>query len=101
MGTRIELQTKLEEILGSRNVYFQPPENVRMRYPAIVYSRTNIETRHADDDVYMQSLAYEVTVIDSNPDSEIPMRISKLPKCRHNRHFKSENLNHDVFTLYF
>lgn len=101
MGTRIELQTKLEEILESRNVYFQPPENVRMRYPAIVYSRTNIETRHADDDVYMQSLAYEVTVIDSNPDSEIPMRISKLPKCRHNRHFKSENLNHDVFTLYF
>ena len=30
MSRRIELQGILEGILGSRNVYFEPPSNVRM-----------------------------------------------------------------------
>jgi len=33
MGTRLELQNLLENILGSRNVYFQPPENLKLNYP--------------------------------------------------------------------
>lgn len=101
MGTRLELHEILIDILGSRNVYFQPPETTKLQYPAIVYSRSRIENRRANNNVYKQSLAYEVTVIDSNPDSEIPLKISLLPMCRHDRHFKSDNLNHDVFTLYF
>ena len=101
MASRLELQTKLEELLGSRNVYFQPPESIKLSYPAIVYSREMIENDHANDDVYMQSLRYSITVIDANPDSEIPLKISKLPLCRSDRHFKSDNLNHYVFTLYF
>lgn len=101
MASRLELQTLLEELLGSRNVYFQPPETVKLSYPAIVYIRDRIENTRANDDVYMQSLAYQVTVIYKDPDSELPMKISKLPMCRHDRHFKSDNLNHDVFTLYF
>lgn len=101
MDSREELQTLLEEVLGSRNVYFQPPDNVRMSYPAIVYSRNRIANDHANDDVYRQSLSYELTVIDANPDSEIVFAVSQLPMCRHDRHFKSDNLNHDVFTIYY
>ena len=41
MKTRYELHEFLCEILGSRNVYFQPPESVKMKYPAIVYERTD------------------------------------------------------------
>lgn len=101
MGSRLELQTLLEEVLGSRNVYFQPPSNIHMKYPAIVYSRSRIANTHANDNVYRQSLSYDLTVIDSNPDSEIVTKISQLPMCIHDRHFKSDNLNHDVFTIYF
>lgn len=101
MASRLELQTKLEELLGSRNVYFQPPETVKLSYPAIVYSREPIENRYANNGVYMQFVRYSVTVIDKNPDSEIVPKISLLPMCRHDRHFKSNNLNHDVFTLYY
>ena len=32
MASRLKLQTMLEEILGSRNVYFNPPESVKMKY---------------------------------------------------------------------
>lgn len=101
MHSRLELQTMLEELLGSRNVYFQPPSSVKMQYPAIVYSRSDINNTHADDTVYRQSLEYEVTVIDPNPDSEIVMKLSRVPRCRFDRHFTADKLNHDVFTLYY
>lgn len=99
MGSRLELQNLLESILGSRNVYYQPPESIKIKYPAIIYSRNNIDNNFADDIVYMQNHTYQIIVIDANPDSEIVNKISKLPMCRYNRHYTSDNLNHDVFTL--
>ena len=101
MPSRLELQTLLENILGSRNVYFQPPESVKMKYPAIVYGLDNIENSFADDGVYLSKKKYLVTVIDDDPDSPIVDKVASLPTCRFNRHFQSDNLNHDVFILYF
>ena len=101
MATRIDLQNVLEELLGSRNIYYQPPESLKMSYPAIVYARKTIDNSYANNSVYKQNYAYEITVIDKNPDSEIVNKVSKLPTCRFDRHFKSDNLNHDVFTLYY
>lgn len=99
MGSRLELQKLLESILGSRNVYYQPPESIKIKYPAIIYSRNYIDNNFADDIVYMQNHTYQIIVIDANPDSEIVNKISKLPMCRYNRHYTSDNLNHDVFIL--
>lgn len=96
---RLELHEILCGVLGSRNVYFQPPESIKMKYPAIVYARNSIQNTFADNSAYIQSLEFQITVIDEDPDSEIVEKISKLPMCRFDRHFKSENLNHDVFTL--
>ena len=101
MPSRLELQTTLEEILGSRNVYFQPPSSVRMQYPAIIYSRKDIEKRPADDITYRKLPSYEVILIDKNPDSKYVEKIFDLPYCSFDRHYESDNLNHDVFTLYF
>ena len=101
MSSRLDLQALLESILGSRNVYFQPPESIKMNYPAIVYGLEKIENMFADDRVYLSQKAYSITVIDKDPDSEIIDKLVALPKCRFNRHFKSENLNHDVFSLYY
>ncbi len=101
MANRLDLQTLLEEILGTRNVYFQPPESVKMNYPAIVYGLDDIQNNHADDGVYLLHKCYSVTLIDKNPDSSFVDTIAKLRICRFDRHFKSENLNHWVFSLYF
>lgn len=101
MPSRLELQTLLENILGSRNVYFQPPESVKMKYPAIVYGLDDIENSFADDGVYLSKKRYLVTVIDEDPDSPIVDKVAALPTCRFNRRFQSDNLNHDVFILYF
>lgn len=99
MSRRLELHEILCEVLGSRNVYYQPPESVKMKYPAIVYSRQDIENTFADNGVYKQSDIYQVTVVDPDPDSEIVHKVSLLPMCIYDRHFTSDNLNHDVFTI--
>ena len=99
MASRLDLQQLLEDTLGSRNVYFQPPESMKIQYPAIVYSRYSIDNDFADDSVYRQNRTYKITVIDYDPDSEIVEKVSKLPMCRFNTHFKSDNLNHDVFVI--
>lgn len=101
MESRLKLQILLESILGNRNVYYQPPSSIRMSYPAIVYSRNNIDNYHADNSIYKQEKSYNIIVIDEDPDSDIVNKISKLPKCRFNSHYVSDNLNHDSFTLYF
>lgn len=101
MRSRLELQTILEEILGSQEVYFQPPASVSMTYPAIVYSRSDIDSRFANNNPYALTTAYMVTVIDKNPDSKYVKKIAMLPMCSYDRSYRSDNLNHDVFTLYF
>lgn len=101
MGTRIELHEILCNILGSRNVYFQPPESVKMQYPCIVYKRSAVNTRFADNEIYMRKKRYTVTVIDKNPDGEIPDKVASIPMCAFDRHFTSDNLNHDVFSIYY
>lgn len=101
MASRIELQTMLENILGSRNVYYQPPPSIKIKYPAIIYSKSNIKNIFANDGVYIQDHAYQLVLIDDNPDNTTVDKISRLPKCNFDRHFKSENLNHYNFTIYY
>lgn len=101
MSTRLDLHELLCDCLGSRNVYFQPPESIKMQYPAIVYSRDDIENNHANNGAYMQSTAYNIIVIDPDPDSEVVQKVSKLPMCMFDRHYAADNLNHDSFTIYY
>lgn len=101
MGTRLELQTELETILGSRNVYFQPPENIKMLYPCIVYGPTQEYVQFADGQRYLFKWRYQVTVIDKDPDSLIPNKVALLPMCKIDRIFASNNLNHYVYNLYY
>lgn len=99
--TRVDLQYFLEDLLGSRNVYFQPPASILMQYPAIVYSLDNVWNTSADDSIYIQGTGYQITVIDEDPDSEIAKKVSRILTCRFNRFFTSDDLNHFVYTIYY
>lgn len=102
MASRIELQVKLESVLGTRNVYFQPPESVKMNYPAIRYELSGEAAEYADDMVYHKKKRYMVTVIDRNPDTLIPDKLQENFKyCSFDRPFKSDNLYHFVYALYY
>jgi hypothetical protein len=101
MAQRLELQAILTDILQTDKVYFQPPPSVQMDYPCIVYHRDYELTNFADDKPYKHKKRYLVTVIDRNPDSGIPDKIAELPLCVYDRFYTADNLNHDVFKLFF
>lgn len=101
MASRLDLQTKLEDLLESRNVYYQPPESLKMEYPAIRYSKSDISSRHADNMKYTNINRYEIIVIDKRPDNDVIEKILDLPLSTFERHYVSDNLNHDVINLYF
>lgn len=101
MGNRLDLQDIFENLLGSDFVYFQPPPTIQMSYPCIVYQRNDILTNRANNKLYKFKKAYMVTVIDSDPDSVIPDQILELPLATFDRHFTKDNLNHDVFTVFY
>lgn len=89
------------EVESKRHVYFQPPEKAILAYPCIVYELSGIKTHYADDKPYAHKRKYTVTVIDKNPDSEIPKKLGALPLCSFDRFFTTANLNHFVFSIYY
>lgn len=107
MSRRLKLHNILCEILGCSNegfdcrAYFQPPASVKMKYPAIVYGLEDIANTYANDGVYLSQRKYSVMVIDKDPDSPLVGKVASLPTCRFNRHYEKDNLNHDVFTIFF
>ena len=100
LDRRIQLDEAFKAIAGEDHVYYQPPSNVQMRYPAIRYKTRFIESRHADNMPYLLGTQYEVIVIDKNPDSVIAEQVARLPRCSSNRFYTADNLNHWVFTIY-
>lgn len=102
MERRLQLQQELEEILGTDNVYFQPPENVKLSYPCIVYTKAAPSTEHADNHVYRYTQRYDVTVMYLDPDSDLSRRLlDHFCLCSIDRTYTYENLHHDAITLYY
>lgn len=101
MGNRIELQELLEKLLGVKHVYYQPPESLKIQYPAIVYFKSNIKTTKANNKTYSKKTRYDITVIDKLPDNPVIDKLMELPYCSYDRPYKSDNLNHDTLTLYY
>lgn len=100
--SRIELHSVLVGLVGPDvPVYFQPDNDFRLSYPCVIYERSQANTRFANDNPYINTKRYSVTVVDRDPDSEIPDKIATMPLCMHSSFFVTDNLNHDVFDIYF
>ena len=102
MASRIELQEKLEEILGSRTVYFQPPESRKLEYPCFIYNLASGRTKRADNNPYGHIREYTILLITKNPDNDlIDEMVYAFPMIRIDRTYAKDNLNHYVYSLYY
>ena len=101
MADRLDLQGLLEELLESRNVYYQSPESVKMQYPAIRYSKKNIQSAYANNSKYLMRDCYELIVISRKPDDPVIKKLLALPYCSYDRQYIADNLYHDVLTIYY
>ena len=101
MGSRLDFQTLLQSLDDSLSVYFQPPPDVQMSYPAIVYNRDYLASEFADNVPYSTTFRWQVTVIDTDPDSPLHAKLIAMPMMKYVRHYTSDNLNHDIYDVYF
>lgn len=101
MGSRIDLQRLLENLLGSDHVYYDPPETVKIKYPAIIYSKNNVWSIRANDTRYQSRKRYNLIFVDRRPDNSIIEKLLDLPYCSYDRHYISDNLHHDSLTIYY
>lgn len=102
MNKRLQLHEKLCELIGSRNVYFQPPASVQISYPCIIYRIGNGDAKHADNMVYNYTNSYEILFITKQPNIDIIEQIiTTLPMCSVSRTYVADNLNHYTFNLYY
>lgn len=116
MASRLELQRRLVEFLGSDNVYFEPTESFQLNFPCIVYKGAGGYRKDADNTLYRYIPKYSITFIgeesgfdelgtdDSSPvpnSSLIERFLKAFPYADYDRSFVVDNLYHDVFTLYF
>lgn len=82
-------------------VYFQPPNNVTLEYPCVIYNRQRPEVQFAGNKKYLYRQGYSATLIDREVDSPLIAKILSLNYSSHERWFAVDDLNHDVFNLYF
>lgn len=102
MASRLKLHEELCELLGNRNVYFNPPSSLTLKYPCIVYNRTKPDIKRANDQIYSKTNCYELTVITKNPDDDTYERIMEHFKyADYDRSFSHNNLCHDALRIYY
>ena len=101
MADRLELHSVFQELLSSSNIYYQPPESIKMQYDAIRYSKKTIDSKYANNRKYSMTDCYEVIVISRLPDNPVIKKLLSLPYCSYDRHYIADNLHHDVLTIYW
>lgn len=101
MASRLKLQAILEEILNSDQVFFQPPENVKMIYPAIVYNLDYVLGEHADNHPYRLTNRYELTLLERKADSDYLDKLLRISGASYTRYFAANSLHHHILSLYF
>lgn len=96
---RMILGSFLENILGTKNIYFQPPDNIQINYPCIIFERTDVDSKKANNSVFIQQYRYKILVISKNPDELVLNKLSNIPNCSYEQHYIMNNLHHDVYSL--
>lgn len=99
MAPRLDLQSLLKSL--TEHVYFQPPANIHVEYPCVIYSRDSTSSDYANNELYRHAKGYQVTVIDRDPDSELADKVESLRYTSFQRFFPADDLNHYVFSLLF
>lgn len=102
MGRRLELHDEFLHELGIDNVYFQPPEKLKLNYPCMVYQLNTGDTQFANNKPYLFRKQYMAIYITPDPDSDMPRKIAlHFPMSRMDRFYTADNLNHYVFMIYY
>lgn len=96
------LHSLLKNLPYVKQVWFQPPDDIKLVYPCIIYNWERVKDISADNMHYSSRRGYKVTIIDQTPDSVIPDIFHRNFKtASFDRSYVADGLNHWVYTLFF
>lgn len=102
MASWSDLRAELIRVSGMENVYYQPPSNVRMKFPCIRFKLEQVDVKYASNSVYMFKNKYQFTYISNVvSDDLIQTFVSSLRYCTFDRSYVSDNLYHYTFEIYY
>lgn len=100
MTTRLELHNQLLKF--SDNVYYQPPSTIKMRFPCIVYNKSDAKRLYSNDGMYSRKQQYQITVISPDPDSLTAEELeTHFEYCKITNYLKVDNLHNTHLTIYY
>lgn len=106
-SVRLKLQNELSAIMLSINpeyekrVFYRAP-SFGVKYPCIMYDLSGERNRYSCNKEYNRKRKWIITIVDTDPDSEIPEKIKeKFMYYQFDRVFIADGLNHFVCTLYY
>lgn len=102
MASWSDLRTDLIRITGLKNVYYQPPANVKMSYPCIRFKLESVDEMYASNRLYRTMVKYQIIYITNKVnDGIITLLPSELRYCTFDRQYSSDNLYHYVFEVFY
>ena len=99
---RLDLHEKLCEILGNRNVFFQPPETLKIPNRAIIYRMSDMDQKRANNKLYSKTNRYQILFCTPNPDETVYDDIlEEFEMSTLERSYRYENLNYYSISLFY
>jgi hypothetical protein len=100
MDRRLELHDELLQFIPK--AYFQPPSDIQMVYPCIVYTKIEKSVKHANDTRYLSMQGYQLMLIERVPDSNKADDIEGyFQNCSISQYYTADNLYHTTIELYY
>lgn len=97
---RLKLATKLEEFCS--NCYYQPPSNVTMKYPCIIYSKEAPLQSKANNFNYVSVDKYSLTIVELKVDTGVAEKIRDAFKtAKITQKYIVDRLYHTKIELYY
>ena len=94
----------LYTINNTKNVYYDPPTSIQMKFPCFRFNMNNTDVKFADNFAYLRTKRWTVTYITRDVEDIDPVvkgMLDTFKYCSQETQFKSDNLQHVVFNLYY
>nr|DAD73345.1 MAG TPA: tail completion protein [Siphoviridae sp. ctKm44]DAE09866.1 MAG TPA: tail completion protein [Siphoviridae sp. ctJdE31] len=103
MSKRMLIRDVLMKAIQKSNedykLFYNPVSNTNLTYPCILYKRSAVRQRHADNIRYHTHESYEITVIDKRVESPVIDILLDSQYCVYENEFIVDNMHHTILKI--
>ena len=100
MDQRLLFHSKLSSVLPGVALFFSKPPDTELVYPCVIYTRSRAKALHANGKKYSVRPMFTCVLMTNLPDDHLFNILENMSLSTHDRSYLSDDINHDVFTIY-